>query len=65
LVAVNHYDRKLWSVTVCIVLSVNLGLELCDIFQTFEELEGVKDKQSDIIAVRQLLDEQSEEVTKC
>jgi hypothetical protein len=32
-------------------------LGLYNLFQTFEDLESVKDKQSDIQAVRQLLDE--------
>jgi hypothetical protein len=27
---------------------------LCDLFQTFDDLEGVKDKQFDIISVRQV-----------
>jgi hypothetical protein len=31
-------------------------LGLVDIFQTFEDLESVKDKQADIKAVRKLLD---------
>ena len=34
----------------------NFWLGLVDIFQTFEGLESVKDKQADIKAVRKLLD---------
>jgi hypothetical protein len=34
----------------------NFWLGLVDIFQTFEDLESVKDKQADIKAVRKLLD---------
>jgi len=32
-------------------------LEIVNLFQTFEDLESVKDKQADIQAVRQVIDE--------
>lgn len=35
----------------------NIWLGLCNLFQTFEDLDSVKDKQADTQAVRQLLDE--------
>jgi len=34
-----------------------LWLELADIFQTFSELDEVKDKTEDIRLIRQLIDE--------
>jgi hypothetical protein len=44
-------------------------LGIVNLFQTFDDLESVKDKQADIQAVRQLLDEDeaknSAEVRSC
>jgi hypothetical protein len=34
-------------------------LGLCNLFQIFEELESVKDKEADIQVVREVLDEES------
>lgn len=36
----------------------NLWLGIVNLFQTFEDLESVKDKQADTQAVRQVLDEE-------
>jgi hypothetical protein len=47
---------------------INPWLGLYNLFQTFDDLESVKDKQSDIQAVRQLLDkggEMSAEAQSC
>lgn len=35
------------------------------LFQTFEELDNAKDKQSEVLQVRQLLDENQKEKTAC
>jgi hypothetical protein len=35
-------------------------LGLYNLFQTFEDLESVKDKQTDILSVRQLLDDDTD-----
>lgn len=43
-------------------------LEIVNLFQTFDDLESVKDKQADIQAVRQVLDEEDKtgvEVRSC
>ena len=41
-------------------------LEILNLFQTFAELEEVKDKPAEVRAVRELLDEtDSEEVASC
>jgi len=38
-------------------VSIFIWLGIVNLFQTFEDLESVKDKQADIQAVRQVLDE--------
>jgi hypothetical protein len=44
-------------------LCYQIWLGIVNLFQTFEDLESVKDKQADIEAARQMLDE-SERITR-
>ena len=50
------------------VVVINSWLGIANLFQTFEDLESVKDKWANIQAVRQVLDEEGEngaEVRSC
>jgi hypothetical protein len=45
--------------TVTFYLCYQIWLGIVNLFQTFEDLESVKDKQADTQAVRRVLDEDS------
>lgn len=51
------YATRAMLKTKLFVSVINPWLGIVNLFQTFEDLESVKDKQADIQAVREVLDE--------